>query len=336
MSERSSPGVVCLGEILIDLFPAELGMRLAQVSAFLPKPGGAPANVAVGVRKLGVSSAFIGKVGADAFGDYLKAVLEEQDVATGGMRVDEQARTTLAFIAMPDVYSAEFVFYRNPGADLMLRADEIDESLLRGCRAFHFGSLSLVDEPAYSATLHAVELARDAGALVSFDVNFRPTLWRDVPRMLERVRHCLAKVDLVKVNEAELELLTGSNLLLPDIYTEATPSQAWYSLLALGPTLAAITLGERGSFFATRQVHGFVSAFPVETIDAIGCGDAFAAGMLSRLAQFEDWREALAPDRLRSVFRFASAAGALTATRRGVIPALPTLAEVEQFLLAQT
>ena len=152
--------IVCLGEVLVDMFPAELGRRLVEVSAFRPKPGGAPANVAVAAVRLGARSAFIGKVGDEAFGHHLADVLRQEGVEVRGMRFDAEARTGMAFIAMPDENTSEFVFYRNPGADMRLRADELDRELLQATRAFHFGSLSLGQEPSRSATLEAVKIAR--------------------------------------------------------------------------------------------------------------------------------------------------------------------------------
>src|SRR3989304_8282138 len=135
--------VVCVGELLIDMFPAEIGRSMTEVSAFRPKPGGAPANVAVAVARLGAQSAFIGKVGEDIFGHFLEDILTAEGVSTQGLRYDEEARTTLVFIAMPDENSAEFVFYRNPGADIRLTPTDLDRSLLRVTHFLHLGSLSL-------------------------------------------------------------------------------------------------------------------------------------------------------------------------------------------------
>ncbi len=190
--------VVCLGELLIDMFPVEMGCRLVEVSAFSPKPGGAPANVAVAAARLGAQSAFIGKVGEDAFGHYLAEVLDQAGVETCGVRFDRQARTTLAFIAMPDANSAEFLFYRNPGADTRLHPDELDRSLLQSTQALHFDSLSLSDEPARSATLEAVRLAHAVGALISFDANYRPSLWSNRQQAVDQIMAVIHQVDLVK------------------------------------------------------------------------------------------------------------------------------------------
>jgi fructokinase len=315
--------IVCMGEILIDMFPAEVGKKIADVSAFRPKPGGAPANVAVAAHRLGTPSAFIGKVGEDAFGAHLIDVLRQQGVETRGMRIDSQARTTLAFIAMPDANTSEYVFYRNPGADLKIASADLDRDLLAGARAFHFGSLSLVDEPARSATHEAVRLAHAAGALISFDVNFRPSLWASPQHALDQIHAMIPQADLLKVNEVEIKLLAGQNEDLP---------AACAALLAQGPRLIALTLGARGSFYATAETHGALPPFPVETVDATGCGDAFIGALLTRLVSAADWRSQLNSAALQKAFRFANATGAITALTQGVIPALPTAEQVEKFL----
>ena len=314
--------IVCLGEMLIDMFPAELGRRLVEVSAFRPKPGGAPANVAVAAARLGARSAFIGKVGDDAFGHYLVDVLGQQGVDTRGMRFDEKARTTMAFIAMPDENTAEFVFYRNPGADMLLRADELDRQLLGETRAFHFGSISLIEEPSRSATVEAVYIARQAGALISFDVNYRPSLWNSPTEAHDRIMAMMPYVNLVKVNEVELALLAGSEDL----------DAASKTLLEQGPDLCVVTLGPKGSFFQVAEGGEHVPGFAVHTVDATGCGDAFTAALLCQLVGSADWRDQLSPAQLRKILRYANAAGALTAQTLGVIPALPTAAQVDEFL----
>ena len=315
--------VVCLGEILLDMFPAELGRNLAEVSAFQPKPGGAPANAAVAVARLGKTSAFIGKVGSDAFGIYLNQVLKDQGVDTSGVRFDPRARTTLAFIAKPDENTSEYVFYRNPGADLMLEPEELERPLLEQTRAFHFGSLSLTGEPIRSATYLAVNLARSNGALVSFDVNYRSNLWSSPEDALKQIQAMLPNANLLKVNEIELELLAGHN----DLET------ACQTLLDSGPELIVVTLGTQGSYFYFAGGHELVPAFMVHALDATGCGDAFIAGLLSQLVEGENWRSHLNQARLKEILRYANAVGALTATQVGVIPALPNASQVHQFLL---
>ncbi len=314
--------ILCLGELLIDMFPAEVGRSMTDVSAFRPKPGGAPANVAVAAARLGAQSGFIGKVGDDTFGYFLENVLKAEGVNTEGIRFDPQARTTLVFIAMPDVHTAEFVFYRNPGADMLLRPEELSVTALRSTSCLHFGSLSLIDEPIRSATRRAIEIAREAGALISFDVNFRPALWASREEAKQRVMETLPKVDLVKVNEIELDLLTGSEEL----------ESGTQALLTYGPRLCVGTLGAVGSYFHNGNDSEFIPGFEVETVDATGCGDAFIAGLLTQLVKSGQWLEQFSANELSQALRYANAVGALTALTQGVIPALPTSEQVEDFL----
>jgi len=314
--------ILCLGELLIDMFPAEVGRGMTEVSSFRPKPGGAPANAAVAAARLGAQSGFIGKVGEDIFGRYLEGVLKQEGVDTRGMRFDTQARTTLVFIAMPDVNTAEFIFYRNPGADMLLSPEELDTALLQGTQCLHFGSLSLIDEPIRSATLRAIEIARAAGAMISFDVNYRPALWESQESAKRRMLETIPKADLVKVNDIELALLTGSDEL----------ESASQSLLNYGPKLCVVTLGAKGSFFQTGQDSEFIPGYQVETIDATGCGDAFIASLLFQLVKDGKMLADLSPARLSGALNFANAVGALTSLTQGVIPALPYAHQVEEFL----
>jgi fructokinase len=299
-----------------------LGRKHAEVSAFRPVPGGAPANAAVAARRLGAEAAFIGKVGDDPFGHFLVDVLAREGLETSGMRFDPDARTTMNIMAQPDANHYDCLFYRNPGADTRLRPDELDEAMLRSTRAFHFGSLSLTDEPARSATLAAVKIAKAAGALISYDVNYRPTLWKSSEEAAEQARLMIRYADLVKVNEEELALLGGKGDIM----------MASGALLAMGPSLVVVTLGPGGSYFRVAAGGEAVPGFSVKTVDATGCGDSFIAGMLWQLVRIGDWRSQLTPERLRVALRYANAVGALTATKQGVIPSLPTAAEVDAFL----
>ena len=323
--------IVCLGELLLDMFASETGKDFSTVSAFLPVPGGAPANVAVAVSRLGIASAFIGKVGDDPFGRKLAAVLAENGVETGGMLFDTAARTTLNFMTIPDVNTVVTFFYRNPGADMLLRPEELDRGMIRGAQFFHFGSVSLTEEPCRSATLAAARMAREAGVPVSFDVNYRASLW-PVERALPPIRTALGLADIVKVNETELEMLAGAG----------DTAVACRALLEAGPRLCVATLGPRGSLWATREAHGASKAFTVQAVDATGCGDAFAAALLCRLIGSgagpqkgkAAWGRSLESDTLAASVAYANAAGALTATKKGVIPSLPFAREVEAFLEA--
>ncbi len=334
--------IVSLGELLVDMFPAELGRRHAEVSAFLPTPGGGPANVAVAAHRLGADVAFIGKVGDDPFGHWLVEVMAREGVATHGMRIDPVARTTMNVIAQPDANHYDCLFYRNPGADTLLRPDELDVDLLRSTRAFHFASLSLTDEPSRGAALRAAHIAREGGALVSFDVNYRPTLWQNPNEALAFVASTIPLAHVLKVNEDELALLSGQELALKEPGWEARVAEASRWLLSKGPILIVVTLGPRGAFFQTNSGSGFAPGFDVRTVDATGCGDAFIAGLLWQLVRDRPDLDSLAGttraasvELLPQILRYANAVGALTATRRGVIPVLPTASEVEEFLRTQ-
>jgi fructokinase len=314
--------LVCLGEYLVDFFPEEVGKKLTEVSAFHPKPGGAPANVAVAASRLGFTSAFIGKVGEDAFGHFLADVLKKEGVETRGLRFDPQVRTTLVFISKPDANSYDCLFYRNQGADTCLRVEELDTGLLGQAGAFQFGSLSLTNEPSRSATLAAIEMAHRAGALVCYDVNYRPSLWSSVDQARQTALPVIPRVDMVKVNDAELAMLAGG-----------MPMQAAaQKLREYGPQICVVTLGEKGSFMQTSAGEAFVPAFPVRAVDAAGCGDAFLAALLGRMTRLPAWRSDLDPIELAELLRFANAVGALAATRLGTIPSFPSAEQVQKFL----
>jgi len=324
--------VVCLGEMILDMFAAEAGRGFDTVTAFLPVAGGAPANVAVAAAKLGRKSAFIGKVGDDPFGRRLAAALSENGVETRGMRFDPTARTTLNFMTIPDPNTVMTFFYRNPGADMMLRPEELDRGLIEGARFFHFGSVSLTEEPCRSATFEAARIAKAAGVPVSFDINYRPSIWPE-QRALPEIRRALALADVVKVNEKELELLAGSA-------GAADTAAGCARLLEAGPRLCVATLGPRGCAFASHDEQGTVEGFTVRAVDATGCGDAFTAALLCGLIAAgagkdngrAAWGRSLEREPLMKSLQYANAAGALTATKKGVIPALPFARDVEAFL----
>jgi len=322
--------VVTLGELILDMFASEAGKDFQTVSAFIPVAGGAPANVAVAVSKLGARAAFIGKVGEDAFGRRLESVLKGYGVETRGMRFDRQHRTTLNFMTIPDPNRTEMLFYRNPGADMLLAPDELDQRLLASTAAYHFGSVSLAVEPCRSAALEGAAFAREKGALVSFDVNYRPSLWENDARAKAEIVEALPRADIVKVNETELRLLSG---------TDDAPAGC-AKILEWGPALCVATLGPHGSAWAARGSAGRVQGFAVDVVDATGCGDAFMAALLVRVLSAVGGRtdnrrsllEGLKKDDLADALRWANAAGALTARRKGVMPALPDAAEVRRLI----
>ncbi len=238
----------------------------------------------------------------------------------------------MAFIAMPDEDHPEFIFYRNPGADMLLRQDELDYALLRSTRVFHFGSLSLVQEPSRSTTLKAVEIAREEGALISFDVNYRPALWNAPHEAIAVIVKVLSYVDLVKVNEIEAAMFSGFERVEVE---EKRLGDVARNILQYGPRVCVITLGPDGSYYHTADAGEHIPGFEVDTVDATGCGDAFIAGMLCSLIGEGEWHDRLTPEDLHEALVYANAVGALTALKQGVIPALPTAERVETFLDAQ-
>jgi fructokinase len=312
--------VVCLGELLIDFVPTVTGTTLIDAPAFKKAPGGAPANVAVGLARLGVPSAFMGKVGDDPFGRFLARTLAEAGVDVGPLRFTDQARTALAFVSLRADGEREFMFYRHPSADMLFTPDEVDVGALRAAKALHYGSISLISEPSRSATLHAIETARAAGRLISCDPNLRLALWPDPVAARDGLRLAMGKAQVVKISDQELHFLTGSD------DPAAAREQLWHDRLEL----MVVTLGAAGCVYFTPDFDGVVVGFAVESVDATGAGDGFVAGLLQGLVN--DRAAARDQARLREICRLACAVGALATTERGAIPALPTRERVQRFL----
>ncbi len=315
------PDAITLGELLVDFVSVEKDISLVSLPDFSGAAGGAPANVAVGLSRLGVSAGFIGKIGKDPFGEFLRRTLDEAGVDTQFLRISEGARTTLAFVATRSDEQKDICFYRNPGADMLLTADEVTPAYVTSARLLHFGSVSLSRSPAREATVHAALLARRAGLTVSYDPNWRPTLWDDPREARGRIWEAMALAHIVHCAEEEWEFITGT----PDLEVGAQ------KILDAGPRLVVVTLGERGCYFDNGEARGEVSGYRVEVVDALGAGDAFVAGMLSQLMYAARDRR-LAEEQLREVMAYGNAAGALACTRRGVIPSLPTAVELDEFL----
>ncbi|MBI3912225.1 MAG: hypothetical protein HY320_15005 [Armatimonadetes bacterium] len=314
--------IVCLGEALIDFVADEAGVTLVECPGFRKAAGGAPANVAAGVARLGAPAAFVGKVGDDPFGRFLQQTLAEARVDTRGMRFDPEVRTGLAFVSLTASGERDFVFYRHPSADMRLQPEELPHDLLDSCSVFHFGSISLITEPSRSATLAAVARARTRGALVSYDPNLRPPLWPNLEEARRAILAVMPLADVVKVNEEEAEFLFGT----PNAVAAAA------AILKRGPRLACVTRGAAGCVLAAAAGQVSIPGFSVAVQDTTGAGDGFVAALLVRLRQSgaagdEAW--------LRETGRFANAVGALTCTQKGAIPALPTAKAVAVFLASR-
>ncbi|EPS69686.1 fructokinase 3 [Genlisea aurea] len=313
-SESSSSLVVCFGEMLIDFVPTTSGLSLAESPAFKKAPGGAPANVAVGIARLGGSSAFIGKVGEDEFGYMLADILKQNNVNNEGMRFDPGARTALAFVTLRKDGEREFMFYRNPSADMLLHESELDFDLIRKAKIFHFGSISLITEPCRSAHIVAAKSAKDGGAILSYDPNLRLPLWPSAEAAREGIFSLWDTADIIKISEEEISFLTMGK----DPFDDDVVRKLYHENLKL----LLITEGPDGCRYYTKEFSGRVKGVKVEAVDTTGAGDAFVAGILSQLAS--DTSLLHDEGRLREALRFANACGALTVTERGAIPALPS------------
>lgn len=311
--------IVAVGECLIDFTPS--GFNEAGIQLFGCNPGGAPANVLAMNAKLGGKTAFIGKVGRDSFGAFLKRTIEDAGIESSGMRLTSNYPTTLAFVQLTPKGERSFSFYRKSGADVMLEVSDLDRSLIEHCKIFHFGSVSLTDEPSRSATLEAVKLAKRAGAIISYDPNYRELLWDNRQRAIDEMSSAAELADIIKVSEEELFLLTGTS----DFEVGAR------FLSEQGIQLIVITLGAQGAYYHTATTGKLLPTFQVDTIDTTGAGDAFVGALLYRLQGYRlDQLSTLTADQLDAMISFANAAGSLTTTGMGAIPAMPERSAIEE------
>ncbi|KAM1158575.1 hypothetical protein EV2_032794 [Malus domestica] len=308
--------IVSFGEMLIDFVPTESGVSLAEAPGFLKAPGGAPANVAIAVARLGGKAAFVGKLGDDEFGHMLAGILKKYGVAGEGISFDQGARTALAFVTLRADGEREFMFYRNPSADMLLKPDELNIELIKSAKVFHYGSISLIVEPCRSAHLKAMEVAKEAGALLSYDPNLREPLWPSREEAKKQIMSIWDKADVIKVSDVELEFLTGS----PKI-DDANAMTLWRDSLKL----LLVTLGEKGCRYYTKNFRGVVESFEVKAVDTTGAGDSFVGALLAKIVDDHSILED--EKRLREVLKFANACGAITTTKKGAIPALPNESE---------
>jgi fructokinase len=315
------PEIVCLGEALIDIMPLAKGTSILSNGEMRMAAGGAPANVAVGMARLGSRVGFMGKVGADFFGFYLKDILEKNNVNTSHLLFDQKTNTGLAFVTWDEHGDASYLFYRNPSADTMLSPQDIDQEYLTGARVLQFGSLLLANEPSASATYQALRIASQAGLILSYDLNLRLSNWQDGTLARQSVSQPLEYASIVKINRHELAFLTGDN----------DPVSGTAKLWREHFRLVVVTLDKAGCFYRTAHAHGVVPSRVVEAVDTVGAGDGFMAGLLDglRLADFSFEIEAA----VKAACHQAVVVGALTVTKPGAIPALPTRQEVDAFSL---
>ncbi len=319
MAERKYD-VTALGELLIDFTEngnSEQGNPLMEAN-----PGGAPCNMLSMIQKLGGTTAFVGKVGKDMFGRQLRQAVESVGIDTRNLMEDEEVHTTLAFVhTFPDG-DRDFSFYRNPGADMMLTKEEIQEDLIRNSKVFHFGTLSSTHEGVREATRYAIDVAKEAGCLVSFDPNLRPPLWKTLEDARKEIEYGLSKTDILKISDNEVEFLCGTS----DYDEGAKMLIEKYNI-----PFVCVTLGKDGSRAYYKgmcvEVPGFVQK---NTIETTGAGDTFCGCMLHYIIQHG--LEDLTEENLRELLTFANAAASVITTRKGALAVMPSKEEVEELL----
>lgn len=314
---------VALGELLIDFTSNGTSERKSPL--FEANPGGAPCNVLSMLAKLGCKTAFIGKVGDDVFGRMLKKAIEDAGISSAGLIFDKTVNTTLAIVHNEPGGERDFSFFRNPGADTMLSESEVSDDIVRGCRIFHFGSLSLTDRPASLATEKAVFTAKNNGALISFDPNLRRALWKHIEFGKSRMLWGLSQADTVKVTDEELTFLMDDT----DIVRGALKLLSRFENVKL----LLVTKGKHGSEAFCGGAHSSADAFITDkTVDTTGAGDCFLGCALSYVL---DNGTQLAQERLDEMLRFSNAAASISTTRFGAMKSMPERGEITRLLTGE-
>ncbi|CDQ18533.1 fructokinase [Halobacillus karajensis] len=308
-------GVISLGEALIDFIPLDVANINYQKS-----PGGAPANVAVGVSRLGASSTFLGKVGEDILGRFMKETLDSYGVKTHTMSLTPDSRTGVVFVTNAEDGERSFDFYINPSADQFLKKSEIHTEDFEANKVLHFGSISMIRDPAKEATRHAVTLAKEKGMIVSYDPNLRLPLWDSEAHARETIQSMLGEADLLKISEEELTFITGETEI-----EKGLEKLSYYEI-----PLILITMGRDGSYVCTKDGYEHVPAMEVKAVDTTGAGDAFVSGMLYSLNEYEGDITGITLSEAVEMAAFSSVSGALAASTKGAMTALPTLGEVKK------
>ena len=312
--------VTALGELLIDL--TQNGMSGQGNPILEANPGGAPCNVLACLSKQGHKVAFVGKVGKDGFGEQLTKGLVETGIDTTGLMYDETVHTTLAVVHTYADGDRDFSFYRNPGADMMLKPEEVNEQIIKNSKIFHFGSLSMTDEPVRSAHLHALKVAEEAGCLRSYDPNLRPPLWPNLDVAKENILELMAHCDILKISDNEVQWLSGK-----EDYDEGI---AWLRSQFDIP-LIFLTLGKDGSRAYCGEVRTEQAGFKLNTIETTGAGDTFFGSVLHHVLT-KGWRP-YTKEELDEMLRFANAAAAIVTTRRGALRVMPSAEEIAEVLV---
>ena len=305
--------VVALGELLIDFTPK--GVSEAGNPILHAIPGGAPGNFLAALAKCGCKTGFIGKVGKDAFGKLVRDTIAAAGVDVSGVVEDSSVFTTLAFVTLDENGDRSFSFARKPGADIMLRPEELNQDMLKNTKIFHIGTLSMTDEPVKSATREAVRIAKEAGALISVDPNYRAPLWKNPEEAKEAMRWALSQADIVKISDEELAML----------YDLPEQEAAMQLLQETNIQLIFLTCGKRGCYYCNRNAYGFSPSFiELPTIDTNGAGDIFGGSAMSKVLEAEKAPADLTDKELAEICRFANAMAGLSTTKNGAIPSIPS------------
>ncbi len=313
--------VCALGELLIDF--TENGVSEQGNPLWEANPGGAPCNVLAMLNKLNRKTAFIGKIGRDVYGDQLRRTVEDAGIDVTGLLTDGEVHTTLAIVHKLENGDRDFSFYRNPGADMMLTADELPLSIIEDCRIFHFGTLSMTHDGVRAATEKAIAAAKAAGALISFDPNLRPPLWPSLELARECIAWGLARCDILKIADNELEFMTGE--------TDFDKGAAILKELYPNIKILNVTAGPDGSYCYYGSARVFVPAFKLGgTIETTGAGDTFCASVLDNV--LDNGVEGRTEESLAQMLRFANAAAYLVTTKRGAIRSMPERCAVLELL----
>lgn len=311
--------VIAVGELLIDFAPG--GVTPEGTVLFERNPGGAPGNVLAILAKLGKKTSFISKVGNDQFGHYLIDVIESIGVDKKGMIITDEANTTLAFVHLDSNGDRSFSFYRKPGADMLLSEKDIDVDMIKNTKIFHFGTVSMTNEPSRSATMFAVKTAKENGVFISYDPNLRPPLWNNLDEAKEMIKWGLQYADVLKVSNEELEFITG----ISDLEAGSK-----FIMDNYGIKLMLITLGPKGCFYRLGEHTGILNTYDVVTVDTTGAGDAFLGAFLYQIIEKKLDIDSLSKQDIEKMIDFSNAAGSLATIRKGAIPAMPTIAAIEE------
>ncbi|MCI8386835.1 MAG: carbohydrate kinase [Clostridiales bacterium] len=320
LNSKKAFDVCALGELLIDF--TENGISNQGNPIMEANPGGAPCNVLAMLNKQGYKTAFIGKVGDDIFGRQLRKTIEDIGINSDGLITDKFVNTTLAFVHTLKDGDREFSFYRNPGADMMLSEDDVDENIIKNSRIFHYGSLSMTSEICEAATKKAIKIAEDEGNIISFDPNLRESLWDDLDKAHEKIEYGLSHCDILKISDNEILWFTGEN--------DFDKAIEWIKKKYNNISMILLSLGKNGSRAYSRSNCAYSQIFPSNTIETTGAGDTFFGAILGKVLSWgiKDYSS----EELTEMLTFANAAAALITERKGALKVMPEMEEIEELI----